>query len=213
MWIERRQKRISSLSKKALLDVGRPLWLGIPTRIGKIPFALGTVLWIPTIHPGDHHIDGITCGACDLLHIGHLNFLKRLRVLGDELIVGEGISNDQPPANIETSQRGSSWVAVTFSLVISATSTGTLAHVLRPRDQGHEPITLWDRGSSAARIHARRPCRPRTDPTTRFCRESNSHIAKQLSYHRPRTGAWPLASVGLIRPATPRSIPSRSRCY
>jgi hypothetical protein len=98
--------------------VGRPLWLGIPTRIGKIPFALGTVLWIPPIHPGDHHIDGITCGACDLLHIGHPTFLECLRALGDELIVGEGISNDQPPANIESSQRGSWSVAVTFSLVI-----------------------------------------------------------------------------------------------
>jgi glycerol-3-phosphate cytidylyltransferase len=50
------------------------------------------VLWIPSIDPGDHHIDGITDGTFDLLHAGHLNLLELLRALGDKLILGEGIS-------------------------------------------------------------------------------------------------------------------------
>ena len=72
--------------------MGIPLGLGIPARIGKIPLALGAVLSIPPIDPGDHHIDSITCGTFDLLHIGHLNLLECLHALGDELILGEGTS-------------------------------------------------------------------------------------------------------------------------
>jgi hypothetical protein len=39
--------------------VGSPLDLGVPARIGKIPLALGAVLSIAPIDPGDHSIDGI----------------------------------------------------------------------------------------------------------------------------------------------------------
>ena len=48
--------------RKATLFVGHALGLGIPARIGKIPLALGAVLSIPPIDPGDHHI-GRTLGA------------------------------------------------------------------------------------------------------------------------------------------------------
>ena len=65
--------------REALLDVGRALWLGIPARIGKIPFAYGAVLPIRPVHPGDHYIDGITIGRFNLRQIGHLNPLERLR--------------------------------------------------------------------------------------------------------------------------------------
>jgi glycerol-3-phosphate cytidylyltransferase-like family protein len=34
----------------------------------------------------------LTYGTFDLLYIGHFNLLERLRALGDELILGEGIS-------------------------------------------------------------------------------------------------------------------------
>jgi hypothetical protein len=46
--------------RKAPLIGGRPLrLLGIPARIGQIPFVLGAVLWIRPIDPGDHDIDSI----------------------------------------------------------------------------------------------------------------------------------------------------------
>ena len=48
--------------RKATLFVGHALGLGIPARIGKIPLALGAVLRIASIDPGDDDI-GRTLGA------------------------------------------------------------------------------------------------------------------------------------------------------
>jgi hypothetical protein len=78
--------------RKAPPTVGIVLGLGISARIGKIPVALGAVLSIPPVDPGDHHIDSIICGTFDLLQIGHLNLLERLHALGDELTLGEDTS-------------------------------------------------------------------------------------------------------------------------
>jgi hypothetical protein len=47
------------------------------------------MLSIPPINPGDHHIDSITHGTSDLLHIAHHNLLEPC-ALGHELILGEG---------------------------------------------------------------------------------------------------------------------------
>jgi hypothetical protein len=42
------------------------------------------VLGIPPIDPGDHHINiNINHRTCDLLHIGHLDLLERLRAPDD----------------------------------------------------------------------------------------------------------------------------------
>jgi hypothetical protein len=38
---------------------------------------------IRPIDPGDHHIDSRTDGRFDLLHIGHLDLLQRLRATDD----------------------------------------------------------------------------------------------------------------------------------
>ena len=43
----------------------------------------------------------LTCGTYDLLHIGHINFLKRAKKLGDTLIVG--VSSDE--LNIQKKNR------------------------------------------------------------------------------------------------------------
>ena len=75
--------------RKSTATVSIRLDLGIPAQIGKIPLALGAMLSIPPIDPGDHHIDTITCRTFDLLHLGHLNLLERLQAMSDELILGE----------------------------------------------------------------------------------------------------------------------------
>jgi hypothetical protein len=78
------------------------LSLGIPAQIGKIPLALGAMLSIPPVDPGDHHIDTFTCRTFDLLHLGHLNLLERLQAMSDELILGRH-EHDQPLSKMESS--------------------------------------------------------------------------------------------------------------
>ena len=41
---------------------GHPLGPIIPAGIGEIPAALGAMLSIPPINPGDYHIDGALAG-------------------------------------------------------------------------------------------------------------------------------------------------------
>jgi len=77
---------------EAPLIGGDPFGLGVPTRIGEVPLALGAVFRIPSIDPGDHHIDRPAGGTVDLLCAGHLSLLEPGRALGDKLILGDGIS-------------------------------------------------------------------------------------------------------------------------
>ena len=95
--------------------MGIPLGLGIPAWIGKIPLAFSAVLSIRPIDPGNHHIDSITRGAFDRLHIAQLNMLEGPHTRGAELILDEAISM------INLSQR---WRALRSSLLPVAVRFG-----------------------------------------------------------------------------------------